>query len=386
MLKIKVKPQDFIVEEIAELPLVKNGRFGVYFLKKEGWNTLELLLELSRELNIPFRSFSYGGRKDRHALTSQYITIEGEKVKEIKHNNYSLEFVGFMERPMGPDLIRENKFQVVVRKLSSKEAEKAVSEIKNIHHSGYPNYFDDQRFGSLDKGQGFLAEKLLKQQFNGAFKIYITSFYSQDKKETVDKKRFFFEHWKDWFACKERARTTFEKKAFDYLLTKPGGFLDLLKQIPEYELKLFISAYQSYLWNEILRQAIKAKVGGPLKSYSGIAGDYIFYNDLEENKYNYFNNLTIPVPGPKVKIEDKLISGIYSQVLEGDCIKTAMFNKLKLRQAFFKSFDRHAIVKPRDLRFEIKNDEIYPSSKKLELKFFLSRGSFATMLIKRIFV
>jgi len=33
-LKIKVKSEDFIVEEIADIPFKKKGAFGVYILKK----------------------------------------------------------------------------------------------------------------------------------------------------------------------------------------------------------------------------------------------------------------------------------------------------------------------------------------------------------------
>jgi tRNA pseudouridine13 synthase len=62
-----------------------------------------------------------------------------------------------------------------------------------------------------------------------------------------------------------------------------------------------------------------------------------------------------------------------------------MFNKIKLRQAFFKSFARAALVKPKDLSFDFRDDEVYPGSKKLKLRFCLPRGSFATMLVKRIF-
>jgi tRNA pseudouridine13 synthase len=158
-LKIKVKPEDFMVEEIAFLPLVNEGDYGAYLLKKNGWNTIDLLLELARRLNIPFTRFSYGGRKDRYALTSQYNSIKSPGFFDLREKNYSLTRVGVMERPMGPDLIRRNRFEITVRKLNREDVDKISSLVQDAGSTGYPNYFDDQRFGSFDSRQGFFAEK-----------------------------------------------------------------------------------------------------------------------------------------------------------------------------------------------------------------------------------
>ena len=53
-LKIKVVPEDFIVEELADLPLTHTGEFAVYRLTKRGWNTVDLLHELARAMALPF--------------------------------------------------------------------------------------------------------------------------------------------------------------------------------------------------------------------------------------------------------------------------------------------------------------------------------------------
>ena len=383
--KIKVRPEDFVVEEIATLSLVKSGPFSVYSLKKKLRNTVELLQEISRKSDMPFRDFSYGGRKDRHALTTQYVAIKSAKRLDLQEENYSLRFVGYMRRPMGPDLIQDNRFEVTVRKLSADNVIKAQDEIKKIASFGYPNYFDDQRFGSLDSRQGFLAEKLLKQQYNGALKIYLTSVHPNDEKEERQRKQFFFEHWKDWEACRKHAKTRTEAETFEYLIRKPAGFLERLKVMPRNELSTYISAYQSYLWNEVLRRFIKAALLGSFQGYEGAAGEYRFYTDVDATNLRYLDRVCIPTPGAKFKIDDEIVKVIYMRVLEDNGIKPSMFNKMKLRQAFFKSFERKAIIKPLELTLESLDDEIYEGDKKLCLKFALPRGSYATLFIKRIF-
>ena len=63
MIKIKVNPEDFIVEEVAGLPMRKNGNYYVYRLTKRGWNTVDVLRRISQTYSIPFPDFSYGNKK-----------------------------------------------------------------------------------------------------------------------------------------------------------------------------------------------------------------------------------------------------------------------------------------------------------------------------------
>lgn len=374
-MKIKVKPEDFIVEEIASLPLSVHGEYGVYCLDKSGWNTIDLLKELASKFKINFSAFSWGGRKDRHAKTRQYISIKDPRKFNLEDQGYAFKFLSRMNRPMGPDLIEVNKFKITIRDLKAEELKKAIEELGNIKENGFPNYFDDQRFGSFDLKQGFLGEKVLKKEFNGALKIYLTSIRPQDKKSDKQRKELFFKHWKDWNYCLGLAKTKFEKEAFGYLVKRANGFFEVLNKITREEFSTYFSCYQAYLWNEMLRRIVKK--GVPRVKYcKGIAGDYIFCDVCKG-----LENLVIPVPGlkPAVNLE------IYKNTLDDFGIKQSMFNSLKVRKAFFKSFSRQAIIKPEDLSFSIQEDDIYKNKKALVLNFKLIRGSYATMLIKRIF-
>lgn len=377
-IKIKSIPEDFIVDELADLPLKSRGEFGIYLLKKRGWNTVGLLLELSRKFKIPYKNFSYGGKKDRHGLTSQYISIKGLEIKKMKEKDYSLELCGYLDRPMGPDLIRANKFSVTVRNLTEPEAQAACGEMEAIKISGYPNYFDDQRFGGVYTTEGFLAEKIIKGHFNGALKIYLCGQGRKDTKEERQRKEFFKENWGDWRKCLSRAKTEYEKKVFDFLIRHPKGFLPLLRQIPREILSIYFNAYQAYIWNEVLRRVIKNITSRQLRFYKGSCQDYLFYDRLEDIN---LKSLGIPTLAAKMNIQDE----IYAQVLEENRIKTTMFNRIKIRKPYFKSVLRKVIVLPEELTFKVSQDELNAGRKKLLLRFMLGRGSYGTMLVKRIF-
>ena len=430
MIKVKVKPEDFIVEEVADIFTSDAGDFCVYRLQKRGWNTVDVLKNLSKKLNLPSSDFSYGGKKDKYALTSQYITIGRQSDKQttpsasaplqggvergiknpwikrrnlpspsvinpaeierliptkLDKENYSLSFVGLMDRPMGPDLIKGNKFHIVVRNLTENELKSALSEIECVKKDCYPNYFDDQRFGSFDARQGFVAEKIIKKHYNGALKIYFSRIHPEDSKEEKEHRKFIYENWGNWQACITRATGRFEKEAFSYLEKHPTGFVPILQRISHEEMVLFFSAYQSHLWNEVLRKIIQSISGNSLKISRGIAGDYLFYTHLDDKNKGYLSRLIVPMPASNIRMPDTFTETLYSEVLKENDIKSPMFNIRKIRQAFFKGIERKTIVIPEELFVDYSEDEIYQGKKKLVLDFFLPRGCFGTIFIKRIF-
>lgn len=385
-MKIKARPEDFVVEEIIDVPIEKKGKFSLYRLKKRGENTRELLHKLSKKLDIAFSSISYGARKDRHALTSQYISInENKNPINLKEENFSLQFIGFLNKPMSPGFIKGNRFILTVRSLSDKELEAAQEQIRITQKFGFPNYFDDQRLGSFDANGGFLAEKIIKGHFNGALKIYLTRKSSQDKKNDIERKDFFFENWGNWQLCLEKAQTQFEKGAFTHLVKKPKDFISVVQKISHDDLSLFFSSFQAYLWNEVLRRIMKTQISSGFHTYKGIIGDYFFYTALNERELEYLQNLSIPLPAANIKKIDAGAAKIYNEVLTERDLRPALFNVKKVRQAHFKPIERKAIVFAEDLSFKSSIDKLYKGKKQLELNFFLPRGSFGTMFIKRVF-
>lgn len=384
--KIKVKPEDFIVKEISSISLKKNGKFGVFLLKKKGWNTVDLLRKISQRLKIPFENISYGGKKDRHAITEQFITIKNPPNRiEIKENNFELKHIGFSDEPMNPRLINYNMFKITVRDISKEEIDSVVSQIEKIKKYGFINYFDDQRFGSFDPKQGFIAEKIIKGHYNGAIKIYLTHIYPEDRKEAKERKRKISEYWGDWSSCLSFAKTKFEKFAFSYLIKNKKDFIKLLQKIPKEEMSMFFAAYQSFLWNETVRRLIKSLLPAEtIITHKGIAGDYIFFDEIDDKNFNYLKTLEIPTPSSKAKMPDEFIEKIYMEILSERQIKPSQFNLKKIRQAFFKSSMRAVVIIPK-IDYTIENDEVYKDKNKLNLEFTLPRGSYATMVIKRIF-
>ncbi|GAQ95617.1 tRNA pseudouridine13 synthase [Thermodesulfovibrio aggregans] len=384
--KVKTKPEDFIVKEISSIPLRQKGQYNVFLLKKTGWNTVDLLKKIAHKLKIPFNNISYGGKKDRHGITEQFITIKNFYRKiNLKEDHFELIHLGFSVQPMTPQLIEGNAFKITVRALSEKMIDLIKKTIEKIKIHGFVNYFDDQRFGSFDPKQGFIAEKILKGHYNGALKIYLTHIYPEDKKLAKERKRKIFENWGNWSICLSLAKTKFEKFTFSYLIENPKDYLLPLQKITKEEMSMFFSAYQSFIWNETVKRLIKNLLPDKnLLYHKGITGDYIFFDEIDKQNFAYLKTLQIPLASSKAKISDATVERIYNEILNERQIRPAQFNLKKIRQAFFKSTQRAVIVIPK-INYKIEDDEIYQGKKKLLLEFVLPRGSYATMVIKRIF-
>jgi tRNA pseudouridine13 synthase len=387
-MKIKIKsiPEDFIVEEISDFQRSGGGPFAYYVLEKRGWNTLDALKMISRETRIPLKDFSYGGKKDRHGLTRQLISVRRRNRLNVRHEGYFLEFAGFGHRPMGPQSIQGNRFVMTVRDLGESEARVALKEADSVKARGFPNYFDDQRFRSYDADLGFFAEKMLKKHYNGALKVYVASRNAADKERDTERKRFFLRHWKDWKACRRAALTDFEKNAFELLEKKPGFFLPALQRVPREEASMRFSAFQSFLWNEVVRRLLKELLPGALSGCPGEAGAYSFYDDITNEQFFYLKNMEIPLAAANARMPDPRTERIYRNLLEEQGVRPAMFNIRGMRQAFFKASPRRAVIVPEAFSAAAGPDETAAGRRKLQVRCELPRGSYGTILLKRLFI
>lgn len=384
-MKIKVKPEDFIVEEKADLKFYKGGDHKVYLLTKKGFNTADLLLILAKRLNIPHSNFSYGGKKDRHALTTQHITIKDKRVFDINEDSFSLKLIGDMQRPMTAECIIGNKFKIIVRDLDEAEAERATGEIGLVKEHGLINYFDDQRFGSYDRKHGFIGEKIIQNNHNLALRIYMTNIHPEDKTTEKQRKRFFYDNWGNWQECLTMAKTAYEKRSFRMLENKEERpYQNCIMMIPKEELSLYFSAFQSYLWNNLAERILKTYHGASLLTFKGAYWDYMFYRALQKNNAGYLKELVLPTASHNAIMPDNLTETLYKEILDEHQLQPASFVLRRIKTAFFKSSPRSLIMTPKINNSSIEDDELYAGKKKLLLDFELLRGSYATMLIKRL--
>src|SRR5437870_2411304 len=144
-MKLKQQPDDFQVEELTDIVPAGEGPFAFYRLEKSGWTTQDALQAIGRRWQIQPRRISYGGLKDRHARTVQYLTIFQGPQRGLKHHDVTLSYLGRLRTPYSSKDIRTNRFRITLRALSPEEIPAAQRTLEEVRVDGVPNYFDDQR-------------------------------------------------------------------------------------------------------------------------------------------------------------------------------------------------------------------------------------------------
>lgn len=367
-----------MVREATDLRIRKQpGPYRVYLLEKKGWNTADALMRIAREKRVPYERVAYGGKKDRHAHTFQYVTIQQPADLSLVAKGYSLKLLGFSTDPMGPSHILANHFEITARELSAREAERLEANLERVRAGGVPNYFDDQRFGNLDPERGYVAEKMLQGHWEEALAIALTAIYPEEKREAKQRKRALRERWGDWAACRELAQTALEQRAFDLLAAKPGSFREALETVHKETANMWIATYQSFLWNETMRRFLERRTWAGA-SAPGAAGPYLFANERAK-----LDDVVIPLPGKGMRFPVPQTGEILEELLAQRRLRPSVFERELLKGVAFRASPRPALAVPTGLRLEgPAPDDRYPGAMKAVLRFSLPRGCYATMLIK----
>lgn len=140
---------DFIVEE-QPIRFKNQGNFLVLKVIKKNQNTWDLIEKIANFLKCYPNEIGYAGLKDKHATTTQYITIPKKYAKDIKkykHNRIEiLETCLHNEKLSIGDLIG-NKFIINLHEVDFNRLNAIEKRLKIIAKNGMPNYFGFQRFG-----------------------------------------------------------------------------------------------------------------------------------------------------------------------------------------------------------------------------------------------
>jgi tRNA pseudouridine13 synthase len=389
-MKLKQRPEDFRVEEFPSVTPVPPGQpggpFAFYRLEKRGWTTPDALSALRRRWKVDFRRLSYGGLKDRHAHTIQYLTIHNGPEKHHDQGGFKFTYLGRLTEPYTSEHIRANGFTVTMRGLSPADLRRAEAALPEVADVGVPNYFDDQRFGSVSFDGGFVAREMVLGNFEGALKLALAAPYEHDRADAKKEKAILTAHWGDWPAAKAALPRSHARSIVDYLVHHPTDFRGACARLrPELQ-GLYLSAWQSHLWNKMLARWLADRV--PTDQLIRIrlkTGEVVMPRAVPEAVRPEWDALTLPLPSARLKFDpDAPWAGIVTAVLAEEGIPLDQMRIRGMQQPFFSKGERIARIPVANLTWEVGDDELNKGRRALTLRFELPRGAYATMLVKRL--
>ncbi len=388
-MKVKVRPEDFVVEEEADFPLSRSAAsHAVFSLSKKSWDTFDLIDLLARRLGVRRDDISVGGMKDRHGATEQAVTVRGLRhpPRAVSEANFTLRFRGWSEKAITARAVRGNTFTITLRDIAANEIDRIRRNIDAVGRSGFPNYFDEQRFGSARHGAGFMGKEIFLGRREKALALYFMPSRHDDRR-TRALKTCVTENWGRWEACTDRAFGEYAR-ILSYLAGSPRAYHQALQMIDRRFLLFVANAYQSFLFNEILARWLKqvaAEAGAALRPLRYPHGTWEFYEELAPPLAERLRSVALPVPGYDSDLSSGSVRAIVEDVLSAEGITLSDLRVRQMHRIVVHGVERQALVVPEGLRASAaEKDDRYPGKMKMALKFFLPRGSYATILLKRI--
>jgi tRNA pseudouridine13 synthase len=382
-MKVKQTPGDFFVEELTDAVGGPRGDFALYRLDKIGWTTHDAIRVLKERWQIESRRVNYGGLKDRHAETVQYLTVFRGPKRNLEHQRLRFTFLGLRTEPYSSHDIRANRFRITLRSLGTDDIRRAIASAQIVQTIGVPNYFDDQRFGSVTAEGQFIGRELVLGQFETALKLALAAPYKFDRAETKREKQTLTEHWGQWPTCKSLLPRGHARSLVDYLVHHPTDFKGAFARLRAELASLYLSAYQSALWNRFLARRIRGLV--PAQQLGSIDLDLGPLPVHLESGDREALGVPLPLPSARLKPEpDAPWLADLDAVLEEEGLTLKQLKIPGLNRPFFSRGERASVIIPAGLTARAQGDEINRGREKLILGFDLPRGSYATIVIKRL--
>jgi tRNA pseudouridine13 synthase len=386
-MKLKQSPDDFQVEELTDVLPRPSGAFAFYRLDKVNWTTPDALAMIRRRWNLTPRRLSYGGLKDRHAQTTQYLTIHHGPNRHLSQEGITLTFLGYLPHPYGSQYIRANRFAVTLRDLAPERKSEIETHFHALKSLGVPNYFDDQRFGSVSgPGGEFIGRMLVQGRFEDALKQALAGHYPYDNAATRAEKQTLREHWGDWATLKDTLPRGHARSLVDYLRVHPGDFKGAVVRLRPELRGLYLSAYQSHLWNRMLARWIeKHTTAETRRLLEQRLGAVPFPLQLSEADTRAYALLNLPLPSSRWKHEpDDPRLPLVNEILAEEGLTLREMQIRGVRDLFFSRGERAARVEVAHAHHSWANDDRHPGRRKLTLFFELERGSYATLVVKSL--
>ncbi len=364
--KIRVEPEDFQVTELiskkVENSINDQNGYAVYKLKKKRIDTNHALSGIFRQKGLRLKSL---GLKDASAVTEQFVCSghTGKAIENFSSDKYSLEHLGYVKKPLSKKDMVGNHFKLKISECQNDL--KSFTEYEKIL-----NFYGYQRFGSKRPVTHLIGKAILQMDFNKAVDLILSFTSSYDSKENTEIRQKLSDktNYQQYFD-QVPVQMDIERMVLKEMI-EHGEPLRAIRTIPVSLRRFYIQAYQSFIFNQSLSAAFldgedlfEAQSGDVCFDYNGIIGKYVKGMD---------QNLALPFVGYSYYKKTRFDFQI-SKILEQEEVSPKDFFIKEMQEASSEGGFRQAAIHCSDYSA---HDDV--------VEFSLSRGSFATILLREI--
>jgi len=385
-MKLKSAPEDFRVDE-RTLVQATDGPFALYRLSKCGIGTPEAIHEILHRWNLPRNRISYGGLKDRHAQTTQHISIHRGPRTGFSERSFSVEYLGQIPRPFAAKDIQCNRFAIRLRGIEKSRCAELDRRLEETKEAGIINYFDDQRFGSLGASGDLIGVAWCKGDYERALYLAMAEHNSHDRPREREQKEILRDYWGQWDKCKSLLDRSHHRSIITYLVDHPTDFKRAVALIRQDLRGIYLSAFQSWVWNRWLSACIVRLHGeytcGWLPSRCGPLALPNLQEPELRARWAPWTKMQLPLPSARERHWPPDTEELLESVLAPQGMSVREMRLKFPRDTFFSKGERSVALQPTSI--DSHWEDAGENSQRCHwcLRFDLPRGAYATMAIRQ---
>lgn len=301
------EPEDFIVEELPLYEPTRTGTHTFFAIQKRNLSTFEAINRIARDLQVHTQKFGYAGLKDKNAVTTQVLSVEGvlpERVLKIGQPDIEVLWAEQHPHKLRTGHLRGNRFQIILRDIPHDAQPLVESVMKRLATEGVPNRFGVQRFGNKNDSP-LIGKALVTADWDAVVRYMLTD----DAPQVDDVARRL---------QRELARKPPEKA---------------ITHIPHRLRKLFLSAYQAFLFNRVLEKRIpclgKLLEGDIAVKHDNGAPFLVVDATAEQPRAEAFEiSPSGPIFGYKMRLPTGDVLALETSLLAADGVRLEAFRKV----------------------------------------------------------
>ena len=395
---IRNRYEDFYVEEIPEATPSGEGPNIYIWIEKIGRTTLDVLLDIARDLHISRKRMGFAGMKDKKALTRQWICIsnmpsqeELDKIKDL--DIYKTDFLKIIrgQKKLRMGQLKGNKFRILIRDIDEpcESAEIAQDVLKHLEKTGVPNYFGWQRFGKPRTNTHLVGEALVENDLKKAVGRYIGNPCEDEHQQNQLARRAYDEGKLEESLDLMGKGMRYEKMMIRRLIkdSRKGELTDqsyknAIHTLPKPLQRMFVHAYQSFLFNKAVSRRVSMGIDKYVEGDIMIdAEEHIIYDKTPEEYQKLMDdfkaNPTCPLYGTKVPYAGGAVGEMEKEVLKSYNLKREDFEVPKMPR-----LGSHGLR--RSMRFQVWDSCAKACDEGVLCEFSIDKGCYATAVLREI--
>jgi tRNA pseudouridine13 synthase len=395
--RIRTKYEDFYVEEIPETVPSGEGPNTWIWIEKVGRNTLDVVLDMARDLHLDRKRMGFAGMKDKKAVTCQWLCIsnfEPEEIEEIKDQFHNVEFLKITknQKKLRIGQLIGNKFRILIRDIEDPEsaALEAQKALKKLEEVGTPNYYGWQRFGKPRSNTHLVGKALVANDLGKTVGAYIGNPHP-DEPEWIKVARTAYDEGKleesyelmptgmryERMMLRALLKEQRKKETLD-----DDSYRKALHSLPKPLSRMFVHAYQSFLFNK----AVSERTAMGINQF--VEGDIVIDNEehlihdaspeeLQEMMDNFQAHPTAPLYGSKVPLAGGKVGEMEKMVLDEEKVSLEEFKCPKMPR-----LGSHGLR--RAIRFKIWDVSAKATDEGVLTEFSIPKGCYATAVLREV--